>query len=260
MSKYSEQLQLMAYRQDTYTVLIWTSKNLSRAGRLELIKSVITSTTNFWSSAFRLPFGCLERIEQMCSAFLWSGSTIITSKAKVAWSDLSVPKKEGGLGIRNMKDTSMVFSLKLIFMILSRKHSLWVSWVYKYLIRDSSSWDISPKTTCGCWMWRKLLKIRDVAVTFFKMYIKDGASNYFLTDIWCDLQPLLQILGEVGTILLGISRKDKVAEATNALGWKLQRCCGRVMQGIIEKINRVPPPRPDARKDRALWKQGPYIY
>lgn len=260
MSKSSEQLQLMAYRQDTHSVLIWTSKNLSRAGRLELIKSVITSTTNFWSSAFRLPFGCLERIEQMCSAFLWSGSTIITSKAKVAWSDLSVPKKEGGLGIRNMKDTSMVFSLKLIFMILSRKHSLWVSWVYKYLIRDSSSWDISPKTTCGFWMWRKLLKIRDVAVTFFKMYIKDGASNYFLTDIWCDLQPLLQILGEVGTILLGISRKDKVAEATDALGWKLQRCCGRVMQGIIEKINRVPLPRPDARKDRALWKQGPYIY
>lgn len=109
-------------------------------------------------------------------------------------------------------------------------------------------------------MWRKLLKLRDVAATFFKMDIKDGASTYFWTDTWCDLQPLLQIAGEVGTILLGIGRRAKVAEATDALGWKLRRCRGRVMQGIIERINRVPPPRPDAGKDRTLWKQGPDLY
>ena len=108
-----------------------TSKNLSYAGRFQLIKLVITSTANFWCSTFKLPSGCLDQVEQMCSTFLWSGSPNITSKGKVAWSDLCVPKKEGGLGIRKLRDTSMVFSLKLIWMILSRKYSLLVSWVYQ---------------------------------------------------------------------------------------------------------------------------------
>lgn len=236
--------------------LSWTSKTLSYAGRLQLIKSVITSTSNFWCSAFRLPTGCLQRIEQMCSAFLWSGSPIISSKAKVAWSDPSVPKNEGGLGIRSLRDTSMVFSLKLIWLVLSRKSSLWVSWVTHYLIRDSSYWDISPNTTCGSWMWRKLLKLRDVASTFFKSDIRDGASTHFWTDIWCGSQPLIHASGAAGTIFLGIGRKAKVADAADALGWKLRRCRGRVMQEIIEKINRVPPPRPEAGEDRPLWKQG----
>ncbi|KAL0743129.1 hypothetical protein Bca4012_084642 [Brassica carinata] len=30
--------------------------------------------------------------------------------------------------------------------------------------------------------------------------------------------------------------------------------------GTIDKINRIPPPKPDEGKDRALWKQGPDLY
>lgn len=48
----------------------WTSRFLSYAGRLQLIKSVITSLTNFWIAAFRLPNGCIKEIERMCAAFL----------------------------------------------------------------------------------------------------------------------------------------------------------------------------------------------
>lgn len=46
---------------------------LSYAGRLQLINSVITSLVNFWMAAFRLPSSCIQEIERICSAFLWSG-------------------------------------------------------------------------------------------------------------------------------------------------------------------------------------------
>lgn len=52
---------------------------------------------------FFLPQGCIEEIESMCSAFLWSGSPIITSKANVAWEVLCCPKEEGGFGIRSVR-------------------------------------------------------------------------------------------------------------------------------------------------------------
>ena len=96
-------------------LLSWTSKALSYSGRLTLIKSVISSITNFRCPAFCLPQSCIDEIESMCSAFLWSGSPNITSKEKIAWEDVCCPYAEGGLGIRRIHEVSTVFTLKLIW-------------------------------------------------------------------------------------------------------------------------------------------------
>lgn len=92
----------------------WRNKCISYACRLQLIKYVISSIVNFWSQAFILPKACMDEIESMCSALLWSGSPNQTRKAKVAWDDLCYPKDKGGLGIRKLRDSSMVFAMSLI--------------------------------------------------------------------------------------------------------------------------------------------------
>ncbi|XP_024010455.1 uncharacterized protein LOC112085472 [Eutrema salsugineum] len=50
-------------------------------------------------------------------------------KAKVAWDDVCRPKKEGGLGIKPLKEANTVCIMKLIWRILSGNSSLWVSWI-----------------------------------------------------------------------------------------------------------------------------------
>lgn len=123
-------------------MLCWSNKILSFDGRLQMIKSVISSTINFWSSAFILPVKCLDTIESMCSAFLWSGSPTQTHKAKVSWKDLCCPKDEGGLEIRKLRESARVFALKLIWRLFTQSTSLWVSWVSHYLLRYNSFWDV----------------------------------------------------------------------------------------------------------------------
>lgn len=115
--------------------LSWSSRALSYAGRLQLINSFIMSITNFWCFVFRLPTRCLDTIESMCSAFLWSGSPHSHTKAKVAWLDICKPKSEGGLGIRRMADSSRVFSLSLIWRLLTSSGSLWLAWTKQNLLR-----------------------------------------------------------------------------------------------------------------------------
>lgn len=105
----------------------WTGRLLSHAGRLQLIKSVITSLANFWMAAFRLPSECLKEIERLCSAFFWSGPDLKTTKAKVSWQDLCFPKEEGGLGLRTLKELNKVFGMKLIWRLMA-ENSLWVRW------------------------------------------------------------------------------------------------------------------------------------
>lgn len=133
----------------------WTNRFLSYAGRLQLINSVITSLVNFWMAAFRLPSSCIKEIERLCSAFLWSGSELNGRKAKVSWADVCRPKAEGGLGVRRLKDVSLVCSLKLIWRILSA-NTLWVNWIKMYLIRKGSLWSVKESTQTGSWVWRKI--------------------------------------------------------------------------------------------------------
>lgn len=63
----------------------WSVKSLSFAGRLLLIKTVITCITNFWCSSFILPKACINRINSLYSIFLWKGDVDSNNAARVSW-------------------------------------------------------------------------------------------------------------------------------------------------------------------------------
>lgn len=115
----------------------WKARLLSFAGRLALINSVILSISNFWLSAFKLPSACLEEIEKLCSAFLWSGPILNAKKAKISWAEVCLPRQEGGLGVRPLKETNTVCCLKMVWRIASSHPSLWIK---VNLIRHGSLW------------------------------------------------------------------------------------------------------------------------
>ncbi|XP_010451229.1 PREDICTED: uncharacterized protein LOC104733344 [Camelina sativa] len=181
-------------------------------GRLQLLQSVIFSLTNFWISAFRLPKACVKEIDKLCSAFLWDVPSLNPKKAKVAWSDVCLPKKEGGLGLRSIEEANKVCILKLIWRILSAKGSLWVNWVHRHLIRTGSFWAEQNTTTTGSWIWRKLLKYRTIAKQFYRVQVRNGESTSFWFDNWCSLGSLHEQLGDRGSIALGIPLSSTVAE------------------------------------------------
>ncbi|KAL0295432.1 UNVERIFIED_CONTAM: putative mitochondrial protein [Sesamum calycinum] len=83
----------------------WNHLNLSYAGRLQLIKSVLSSLHTYWASVLILPKGVLKLLEKKMRKFLWQGSTG-SGNAKVAWDQLCKPKAEGGLGIRSLITTN----------------------------------------------------------------------------------------------------------------------------------------------------------
>lgn len=159
-------------------MLCWSTKALSYAGRLQLIKTVVASTVNFRSSVFILPARCLDTIESTCSNFLWSGSPNQSHKAKVSWEEVCYPTEEGGLGIRKLRDSGTVFSLKLIWRLFTQSTSLWVSWTKHYLLKYTSLWDVRDDTK-GSWIWRKLLKLRPLAYNFVRFEVRDGSTTHF---------------------------------------------------------------------------------
>ena len=182
----------------------WTARALSYAGRLTLINSVIVSISNFWISAYRLPSGCIKEIEKLCAAFLWSGPDLNPKKAKIAWTGICRPKQEGGLGIKSLVEANKVSCLKLIWRIVSKRPSWWVTWTWQYLIRTGSFWSIKANSNAGSWMWRKILKYRDTEKKMHRVEVKNGHSTSFWYDNWSPLGRLIDVMGCRGAIDMGI--------------------------------------------------------
>ena len=238
----------------------WTGRFLSHGGRLQLIKSVITSLTNFWMQAFRLPSSCLKDVERLCSAFLWSGPELKTSKAKIRWEDVCLPKEEGGLGLRPLKEMNTVHSLKLIWRIHSARNSLWVQWVQCYLIRKGSFWSIKETTSSGSWIWKKLLRLRAVAKQYFRMEVRSGQQTYFWYEAWSRLGRLQEVLGERGSIVLGIPASATVSEVLdNHRRRRRSRHRESIFNQVEDEIDalRLDPSR---EEDIPLWKQKEEVY
>ena len=61
--------------------------------------------------------------------------------------------KEGGLGIRKLRDSAKAFTMKLIWQIFTQSSSLRVSWVTHYLLKYNSFWDVRDDSK-GSWIWR----------------------------------------------------------------------------------------------------------
>ena len=218
----------------------WTVRNLSFAGRLQLIQSVVYSIISFWASIFILPNNCLEEIERMCSAFLWSGKHNSARGAKVSWESVCTPIVCGGLGLRRLAPWNKVLGLKLIWLLFTAGGSLWVSWVRRNLLRDQNFWDLVIVNS-GSWIWKSIYKLRPLARQFVCCKVGSGISCNFWSENWTALGPLILLTGDLGPRVTGLPRSASVADAIRDGDWWING--SRSRNPIIHLLkNSLPPP------------------
>ncbi|GJY36059.1 putative reverse transcriptase domain-containing protein [Tanacetum coccineum] len=82
----------------------WRNKFLSLAGRLQLIRPVLSSMYIYWASNFILLTRIVHDLEQLMHGFLWCQGEMKKGKAKVTLNSICVPKHEGGLDVCPLKD------------------------------------------------------------------------------------------------------------------------------------------------------------
>ncbi|KAL0284375.1 UNVERIFIED_CONTAM: hypothetical protein Sradi_7199300 [Sesamum radiatum] len=73
----------------------WEGIMLSFAGRVQLIKSVLSALQVYWAMAFILPKHIIKEIEKRLRRFLWKGSTDV-GYAKVSWQQIGFSDTDFG--------------------------------------------------------------------------------------------------------------------------------------------------------------------
>ena len=139
----------------------WSVKTLSFSGRFLLIKTVIAGITSFWCSAFILPKACINKINSMCSFFLWKGNMEDHQSAKVAWDTVTLTKEQGGLGVKDLHMWNKACAMRLIWIIFFREDSVWAALFKGVVLKGSlhNYWTMKPSQSYS-WLVNKLIKLR----------------------------------------------------------------------------------------------------
>jgi len=89
----------------------WKGTCLSRAGRVVLIKAMLSSLPLYYLSLFKIPAKVAQEINKIQRRFLWSGKSQGRYNALVKWETLQRPKEKGGLGVVDcmMKNAALLF-------------------------------------------------------------------------------------------------------------------------------------------------------
>lgn len=107
----------------------WKTATLSFAGRLELLKSVVSSFHLFWSSCFLLPKQCIYLIEKHCRNFFWGCFENENKMKMVSWDNICKPFDRGGLGIVSIKSSAEGAIQRQVWSIASKQKNIWVDFI-----------------------------------------------------------------------------------------------------------------------------------
>ncbi|GLT73885.1 hypothetical protein SLA2020_457150 [Shorea laevis] len=229
----------------------WATKHLSFAGRLQLITSVVQSTTNFWCSIFILPKAIIKEIEKICSAFLWNNTTQSACGAKVNWLTVCSPKQEGGLGLKSLVSWNQMCILKHIWLLFSKAGSIWVAWVHEYLIKGRSFWTLNISADAS-WGWRKILKLRHIAKGLIQHIPGDGTNIYIWHDYWHPSGPLIDAYGSNIVKDARIPFQAKLASVINGNFWQWPPARSpQLVQIQMHLFDMFPK---EGKKDTAIWR------
>lgn len=208
----------------------WTSLTLTYAGRLQLIKSVLSSIQNYWASHFILPSSIHKIIDRTLKRFLWKGKDTSAVGAKVNWDTVILPKREGSLGIRGSKDWNSALMGKHIWNIADvHSNSIWAKWARCYILKGQSIWSYKQKSL-GSWTWKQLMKIRNLIIPNSKMKIGNGDDTHLWFSEWLDTGPLASSEDERIVQQAGLGKDPKVSAILSSQGWSLPRASSSILQ------------------------------
>jgi ribonuclease HI len=168
----------------------WRGRALSRAGKEIMIKSVLQAIPSYVMSVYLLPDSTIRDIERMMNSYWWGGGANNKGIRWLAWDRLSIPKNQGGMGFRDLRNFNLALIAKQGWNIMTKPHTL-VAKIYKSRYFPKSSFFNSKLGHNPSYAWRGIWKARQTLMHGCRWSIGDGSNIRVMEDPW--------LRGEQGT-------------------------------------------------------------
>eukprot|EP00253_Pinus_taeda_P020347 PITA_20347 len=155
---------------------LWTHRALNLASRTVLIKAVLQSMPLYLFSILAAPKWVLKAIKQMHRNFLWGSSGPNRKWALVKWEKACLPKKAGGIGLRDPEQSNKTMGAKIWWRWLSNSNTPWaVLWTAKYARNLPLEERIRmSEVSKGSIIWNSAIQHRDLIQKHSFWEVKEG--------------------------------------------------------------------------------------
>jgi hypothetical protein len=171
-----------------------SARFLGYGGRLEFVRSVLSSLPSFYMCSLKIQKTILNICNRAQRHCLWDKEEDSSSvNALAAWSRVCRPKKYGGLGVLNLELQNRALLLKQLHKFYSKADVPWVKLVWS-LYGNSIPHAQSKR---GSFWWRDIFSLVDDYRSVSRCQIGDGTTVLFWKDFWsngellCDKFPRL---------------------------------------------------------------------
>lgn len=162
----------------------WSSKCLSQAGRETLIKSVLQSIPSYIMSIFAIPKSIIVDIEKMLNSFWWGHNKRNTKGINwMSWERLSIHKKEGGLGFKNLRAFNEGMLGKQAWKFMTEPHNI-VTRLFKAKYFNKCDFLDSKIGHNPSYVWRSIWGAKRVVSEGYKWSIGSGTDICVWDQRW----------------------------------------------------------------------------
>ncbi|KAJ3685462.1 hypothetical protein LUZ61_014626 [Rhynchospora tenuis] len=163
----------------------WKSGFISRAGRVVLVKAVLSAVPIYFMSVFKLPIWVVKAIDRIRRDFIWGGAQGRGGKLHlISWDLLCQPKSIGGLGLSNIITQNNSLLLRWIWRLYDAPDSLWTR--VTSILYSKQDQCIPPLlwNAEGSFFWKELRRLRYLFQLSTNATIANGATISFWYDDW----------------------------------------------------------------------------
>lgn len=187
----------------------WQSRLISRGGRLQLVKSVLSSIPLYYMHCFLLPKWVIARIDRARRHFLWGKKTTqVRGISLCNWQKVCLSVEWGGMGVPDLALRNISLLLRWWWKGYNNRDSMWGSLLIK--IRWQGDFTHGPAlwARTGSFFWSQLHGIKHIFTSCTSWTIGDGRKISYWFDDWG-----IGILAAAGTRQVGGALSIRQASA-----------------------------------------------
>ncbi|KAJ1377867.1 Endonuclease/exonuclease/phosphatase superfamily [Sesbania bispinosa] len=162
----------------------WRAHNLSFAGRITLVQSVLRALPTYVMQTTMLPKAVCRALERLMRNFLWGASRDKKAWHSISWEKICKPKQLGGLGIRNIHDFNCALIMKVGWNLIINPDAFWVKVIRSKYSCGSGTIPLVRNRMNASNVWRGINSVWPHVTRGMRWILGNGKGVNFWNHVW----------------------------------------------------------------------------